>query len=105
MLVKNLTPKTCFVDRMENAMRNVVSMVCIVLCLGSLAHAEIYKWVDRNGTTHFSDTLAGVPPEYRPHVEEKTGLAIPPLSSDSTAALESRPGVRDQREQQPLEPA
>ena len=38
------------------------------------AYAEIYKWVDRDWRVHFSDTLAGVPPEYRDRIEEKAGL-------------------------------
>jgi len=38
------------------------------------AYAEIYKWVDRDGRVHFSDTLAGIPSEYRDHIEEKAGL-------------------------------
>src|SRR5207248_4152570 len=33
-----------------------------------------YKWVDRDGRVHLSDTLAGIPPEYRDRIEEKAGL-------------------------------
>ena len=38
------------------------------------AYAEIYKWVDRDGRVHFSDTIAGIPPEYRDRIEEKASL-------------------------------
>ena len=47
--------------------------VLLLLALGP-AYAEIYKWVDRDGRVHFSDTLAGIPPEYRDRIEEKAGL-------------------------------
>jgi hypothetical protein len=43
-------------------------------------YADVYKYVDKNGTTHFVDDLSKVPPEYRNQVtvsEEKPAL-IPP---------------------------
>ena len=50
-----------------------LSWVILLLALAP-AYAEIYKWVDRDGRVHFSDTLAGIPSEYRDHIEEKAGL-------------------------------
>jgi clan AA aspartic protease (TIGR02281 family) len=50
-----------------------LSWVLLLLTLVP-AYAEIYKWVDRDGRVHFSDTLAGIPPEYRDRIEEKVGL-------------------------------
>jgi clan AA aspartic protease (TIGR02281 family) len=50
-----------------------LSWVLLLLTLAP-AYAEIYKWVDRDGRVHFSDTLAGIPPEYRDRIEEKVGL-------------------------------
>ena len=74
-------------------MRKVVGIICLVLGMGSLAYAEIYKWVDNKGTTHFSDTLLGVPPEYRQQVQAKASnvpaLASPPL--DTTVARPEEP--------------
>jgi len=49
-----------------------LSWVILFLALAP-AYAEIYKWVDREGRVHFSDTLAGIPAEYRDHIEEKPG--------------------------------
>jgi len=54
-----------------------LSWVILLLALAP-AYAEIYKWVDQDGSVHFSDTLAGIPPEYRDRIEEKVGL--PPTS-------------------------
>jgi len=42
------------------------------------AYAEIYKWVDRAGRVHFTDTTAGIPPEYRDRTEEKTNTTPGP---------------------------
>src|SRR5262252_6381373 len=54
-----------------------LSWVILFLALAP-AYAEIYKWVDRDGRVHFSDTLAGIPAEYRDHIEEKAGLTTTP---------------------------
>ena len=56
-------------------MRRVFHLSWVILLLAlAPAYAEIYKWVDRDGRVHFSDTLAGIPPEYRDRIEEKVGL-------------------------------
>lgn len=56
-------------------MRRVFRLSWILLLLALVpAYAEIYKWVDRDGRVHFSDTLASIPPEYRDRIEEKAGL-------------------------------
>src|SRR5215831_11118871 len=56
-------------------MRRVFHLSWVLLLLAlTPAYAEIYKWVDRDGRVHFSDTLAGIPPEYRDRIEEKAGL-------------------------------
>jgi len=39
---------------MKNLTAQIITLLLIVS--GSLAHAEIYKWVDENGKVHFSDT-------------------------------------------------
>ena len=56
-------------------MQRVFRLSWILLLLALVpAYAEIYKWVDRDGRVHFSDTLAGIPLEYRDRIEEKVGL-------------------------------
>jgi clan AA aspartic protease (TIGR02281 family) len=50
-----------------------LTWVILLLALAP-AYTEIYKWVDRDGSVHFSDTLAGIPSEYRDRIEEKAGL-------------------------------
>ncbi|MFZ0449900.1 MAG: DUF4124 domain-containing protein [Desulfatiglandaceae bacterium] len=37
----------------------------ILLLAATVAHAEIYKWTDKEGTVHFSDSLEQVPANYR----------------------------------------
>ena len=60
-------------------MRPEFHLAWIILLLAlAPAYAEIYKWIDRNGRAHFSDTLAGVPPEYRDRIEERASLTPTP---------------------------
>lgn len=57
----------------------VLHLSCVLLLLIlAPADAEIYKWVDRDGRVHFTDTTAGIPPEYRDRLEEKTSTAPTP---------------------------
>ena len=35
---------------------SLVPMVILLAGAGSPAHAQIYKWVDESGKTHYSDT-------------------------------------------------
>lgn len=54
-----------------------LSWVLLLLTLAP-AYAEIYKWVDGDGRAHFTDTIAGIPPEYRDRIEEKASLPLTP---------------------------
>jgi predicted aspartyl protease len=52
----------------------VLLLLTGLLCFPFEVRADIYKYVDKNGTTHFVDDLGKVPPEYRNQVtvrEEK----------------------------------
>jgi predicted aspartyl protease len=49
----------------------IVILVCFwvaVLSMPAHLHAEIYKYVDKNGTIHFVDDLGRIPAEYRDQV-------------------------------------
>lgn len=79
-------------------MLHVITFVWLVLsCTVALAQAEIYKWVDAVGRVHFSDTLSGVPVEYRDRVEEKgsraPGLQNQPALLSPTRARPSVPSA------------
>jgi hypothetical protein len=53
----------------------MATLILLLLVLPSISHAaDIYKWVDKDGTLNFADDLDKVPPEYRDQVK-KEGLA------------------------------
>lgn len=69
----------CLRSGARKVRRYVLYLSCVLLLLTlAPAYAEIYKWVDRDGRVHFTDTTAGIPPEYRDHVEDKTSTAPAP---------------------------
>ncbi len=41
------------------------TLLIILLLAASVAHAETYKWIDSEGTTHFSDSRCEIPEKYR----------------------------------------
>ena len=68
----------------------VLQLLWVLLLLTlAPAYAEIYKWVDRDGRVHFTDTIAGIPLEYRDRIEERTSTTRAPQSV--SAPLQTRP--------------
>jgi hypothetical protein len=56
-----------------------------LLCLGSTAAAELYKWVDKDGVVHYGDRI---PPEYAKQQREvlnKEGDTVKVLEHEKTA--------------------
>jgi hypothetical protein len=47
-------------------------LVLTVVFLGSIAYAEIFKWVDDKGAVHFSDDYETIPEKYRQQLEKKS---------------------------------
>lgn len=43
----------------------IVCFTAQVLCVGDLAFADTYQWVDKNGNFGFADSIEKVPPQYR----------------------------------------
>ena len=66
-----------------------LSWIILLLALAP-AYAEIYKWIDRDGRVHFSDTLASVPLEYRDRIEEKASLTPTPRRDSCPTASSPR---------------
>ena len=72
----------------------VLHLSCVLLLLTlAPAYAEIYKWVDRDGRVHFTDSIAGIPPEYRDRIEEKTTATPAPQSAEPSRTRPARRSV------------
>ncbi len=74
----------------------VLILVLVLPCI-SLA-ADIYKWVDKDGTVNFADDLDKVPPEYRDQVktEKVKDSQEPQTSTPAPASVQkTEEGKRD----------
>ena len=45
-------------------------LAVVALCFASTANAEIYKYVDSNGQTHYTDSFYEVPQQYRDQIRD-----------------------------------
>lgn len=62
------------------------AILILLLVLPSVSHAaDIYKWVDKDGTAHFTDDLSKVPPEYRDQVKREEVKDSPQIQTPTPA--------------------
>lgn len=66
---------------MRTNMRSIPYALLTLLCAGSLAAADVHRWVDEDGVVHYGDQ----PPE----TAQTEELHIIPPPSDSPAALQA----------------
>ena len=80
-------------------MKTTKTAMCIFILLCAVAlfypislHAEIYKYIDKNGTVHFVDDLSKVPPEYIKQipVQEEVPAPVPLPQETATSATEKK---------------
>jgi len=58
-------------------------LLCMLLCCGHAAAGKLYEWIDRDGTTHFSDQA----PLAIPYTEKKVRPASGSASSGKTSGI------------------
>ncbi len=47
-----------------------------ILCFVASVRAEVYLWLDRSGTSHFTDDLTQIPEAYRANAKKVEGMDI-----------------------------
>ncbi|MCB1692525.1 MAG: DUF4124 domain-containing protein [Pseudomonadales bacterium] len=76
----------------------ILALLLITISIGSPAHAEIFRWVDKDGNVQFSDAP---PPRQRDALTDGTKPAggLPAAASDTLvpAGESLEPGPRDPR--------
>lgn len=77
-------------------------LICLVLATAAVQAAPMYKWVDKNGVTHFSE----YPPENQAGAESVDVRGIPSISGQtaSQASNQSETAAENSQSQQPLVP-
>jgi len=50
-------------------MKRTQFIILLTFLISQIAFAQVYKWVDEKGVTHFTDDITQVPEKYRPKAE------------------------------------
>lgn len=80
---------------------NKLFLICLVLATATAQAAPMYKWVDENGVTHFSE----YPPESQAGAESVDVRGIPSISGQaSSPSDQSETAAENTQSQQPLIP-
>jgi predicted aspartyl protease len=86
----------------------VLFLVAVMIVFPLAVCAEVYKYVDKNGTTHFVDDLDKVPPQYRNQVtvSEEQPEVTPPKGTvpagETPKALEKKIETPEQQRTQQM---
>jgi chromosome segregation ATPase len=51
-------------------MKPILLIILFIFLIPQIPFAQVYKWVDEKGVTHFTDDMTQVPEKNRPKVEE-----------------------------------
>src|SRR5512139_797840 len=58
--------------------RSLIVLVALLVFSSAALGQEVYRWVDDQGTVHFTDDLSLVPEKYRDKIQKKTPTKEPP---------------------------
>jgi hypothetical protein len=75
------------------AMKRISVIIFFIFFISEISFAEVYKWVDEKGVTHFTDDITQVPEKCRPKAE-KIG------SSEEKEETKAEGGITPNRKEQ-----
>ena len=67
-------------------LRSVLAALLLTLTLAPAAHAQLYRWTDEKGETHFAQGMESVPERYRSRARAVGSVDPPPAPSGPAAA-------------------
>lgn len=50
-------------------MKKILFIFLFIFLISQLSFAQVYKWVDEKGVTHFTDDMTQIPDKYRPKAQ------------------------------------
>jgi len=62
---------------MHSLLKTITSIICMFFMVSNLSAAVIYKWVDNDGRTHFTDNQANIPIEQDNYEKRKLKDTVP----------------------------
>jgi len=72
--------------------RTLFVIILLALLISRISFAEVYKWVDEKGVTHFTDDMTQVPEKYRPKAES---IETPQEKEDTKVEEELAPKKKE----------
>ena len=69
----------------------VFILILVILCPNP-AWSKMYKWVDENGKTHFTDSLSKIPLKYRKKLKTLKSIRKPHTPTSPTSDIELKEG-------------
>jgi hypothetical protein len=63
--------------------RSLIVIAALLLFSSAAFGQEVYRWVDEQGTIHFTDDLGQVPEKYRDKIQKKTPPKEPPITQST----------------------
>jgi uncharacterized membrane protein required for colicin V production len=60
--------------------RSLIVIAALLLFSSAAFGQEVYRWVDEQGTVHFTDDLGQVPEKYRDKIQKKEPPKGPPIT-------------------------
>jgi hypothetical protein len=85
-----------FLNKMEEKMKKFLFIILIFI-FASSASAAVYKWVDEQGVTNFSDDYSKIPPDYRQRVEEVNIAKMGPSTTSQTYPENMKEGRQSEK--------
>jgi clan AA aspartic protease (TIGR02281 family) len=77
----------------DERMKAAVFFFVVLVLFASPSHGEMYRWVDGNGTVHFTDDPSSIPEKYRSDAESrKTPKDLPAARKEEKPAAASSTG-------------
>ncbi|MGB9698013.1 MAG: DUF4124 domain-containing protein [Thermodesulfobacteriota bacterium] len=81
-------------------------IICLGIALPISGAAEVYKYIDDKGVTHFTDRFESIPAKYRPQIqiikEQPTSPILPPASEPTKEKVEESEKTQPQKIAPPL---
>ena len=63
--------------------RSLIVIATLLLFSSAAFSQEVYRWVDEQGTVHFTDDLGQVPEKYRDKIQKKMPPKEPPITQST----------------------
>jgi hypothetical protein len=78
-------------------------LLLFLMLIATAAQAETYKWTDKEGTLHFSDSLQTVPRSYRKSavrvgIDASSGMQVDGVSQPDASTTQPAPGSKSRPE-------